>query len=93
MLTWETVVSDRGREQSRQFSKDTFLRTQEFSVPQQKISGREGRKWTWLSKDLLFKLRDKKDTYRQQKQKWVVWEEYRDAVQTCKDGIRKAKHR
>ena len=44
----------------------------------------------WLSKDLLVKLRDKKK-YRQWKQGWVVWEEYSDADQTLRDGIRKTK--
>jgi len=45
----------------------------------------------WLSKDLLVKLRDKKKKYRQWKQGWVAWEEYSDADQTLRDGIRKTK--
>lgn len=34
---------------------------------------------------------DKKKMYRHLKQGYMVWEEYKDAVQTCRDGIRKAK--
>ena len=37
------------------------------------------------------KLRCKKEMHRQWKQGHVAWEEYRDAVQMCRDGIRKAK--
>ena len=36
-------------------------------------------------------MRDKKQTCRQWKQGGVAWEEYGDAVQMCRDGIRKAK--
>jgi len=40
---------------------------------------------------LLAKLGDKKEKYRQLKQGWVVWEECRDAVCTCRDEIMKVK--
>lgn len=36
-------------------------------------------------------MREKKEKHRLRKQKWVAWQEYRDAVQTCKDGISKTK--
>ena len=36
-------------------------------------------------------LRAKKGAYKLWKQARVTWEEYRDAVQTCRRGIRKAK--
>ena len=34
---------------------------------------------------------DVKRMYRQWKEEQVAWEEYGDAVQMCRDGIRKAK--
>lgn len=43
----------------------------------QKIS-RGGRKPARLSKDLLVRLRDKKDMYRKWKQRGVAWEEYKE---------------
>ena len=46
---------------------------------------------TCSKKDLQVKLRDKKEMYRQWKQGWVAWEEYRDTVQMCRNAIRKAK--
>jgi len=39
----------------------------------------------------LIELGVKKDTYRQWKQGHVAWEEYRNALQTCRDEILKAK--
>ena len=53
--------------------------------------GRGGRKPAWLSKDLLVILRATKGAYKLWKQGHVTWEEYRDAIQTCRCGIRKAK--
>jgi len=35
--------------------------------------------------------KNKKEKHKQWKQGWVAWEEYRDAVQICTDGIRKVK--
>jgi len=49
-----------GQMNSWHLFKGTFLRVQEPSIPQCKKSSRGGRKLAWLSKDLLFKLRDKK---------------------------------
>lgn len=40
-------------------------------------------------RDLLVKLKDKKEKYRQWKQRWLPWEEYRNAIHMCRDGIRK----
>ncbi|KFZ45983.1 hypothetical protein N321_04792, partial [Antrostomus carolinensis] len=90
-ILWETVLRDIGTEQSLQVFKDTFLRTQELTIHRHKKSSRGGKKLAWLSKDLLVKLREKKEIYRQWKQGCVAWEEYRDVVQMCRDGIRKAK--
>ena len=42
-IPWETVLKDMGTEQSWQLFKDTHLRVQWLSIPQQKKSSREGR--------------------------------------------------
>ncbi|GAB0208674.1 hypothetical protein GRJ2_003333100 [Grus japonensis] len=44
-----------------------------------------------MNKELLDKLKHKKEAYRGWKQGWVTWEEYRDIVQACRDEVRKAK--
>jgi len=46
---WETVLRDRGAEQSWQILKDAFQRAQELSVPRCKKSGKEGKRLAWLS--------------------------------------------
>ena len=42
-IPWETVLKDMGTEQSWQLFKDTLLRVQWFSIPEQKNSIRVGR--------------------------------------------------
>ena len=62
-------------------------------IPRCKKSGKEGKKLAWLSRDLLVKLKGKKEMHRQWKQGQVSWEEYRDTARLCRDGVRKAKAR
>jgi len=56
-----------------------------------KKSGGEGRRPTRLSKDLLVKLKHKKEMHRQWNQGHVSWEEYRYVASMCRDGIGKAR--
>jgi len=71
--------------------KDAFLREQELSIPLNKKVSRGGRKRAWLAKDIMVRLREKKELYWLWKQGCDTWGEYRDAVWVCRDGIRKAK--
>jgi len=60
-------------------------------VPRCKPSGREGKRLTWPSRDLLVKLKGKRELHRQWKQGQVCWEEYRDALRLCREGVRRGK--
>jgi len=44
-----------------------------------------------MNKEILDKLKHKKEAYRGWKQGQVVWEEYREIVQAARDQVRKAK--
>lgn len=55
-----------------------------------KNSSKTGWKTKSLSKDLMLTL-SKKAMNSQRKQGQVTWEDYRDMVQKCRNGIRKAK--
>jgi len=64
---------------------------QELSVPRCKKSGKEGKRPAWLCRDLLVKLKGKRELHRQWKQGQETWKEYRDAAWLCRGGVRKAK--
>jgi len=85
------VLRDRGTEESWQIFKDAFHIVQGLSVPRCKKSAKEMKRPAWLSQGLLVKLQGKRELHRQWKQGQVSWEEYRDAAQSCRDGVRRAK--
>ncbi|KFP65777.1 hypothetical protein N322_00654, partial [Cariama cristata] len=90
---WETALRDKGAEQSWQIFKEIFYREQEVAIPRRKKLGKQGKRLAWLSRDLLAKLKAKKEMHRQWRQGQVSWEEYREAARLCRDGVRKAKAR
>ncbi|KFZ53140.1 hypothetical protein N338_13083, partial [Podiceps cristatus] len=90
---WETALRDKGAEQSCQIFKDAFHSAQELLIPRCKKSGKKGKRPAWLSCDLWLKLKEKKEIHKQWKQGQVSWDEYRDVVRLCRDGVRKAKAR
>ena len=63
--SWETGIRDKGAEQSWQIFKDTFHRVKELLIPRCKKSGMKGKRLTWPSRDLLVKLKGKKELQRQ----------------------------
>ena len=67
-ISWEAVLREKGAEKSCPLFRDTLLKAQELSIPQHKKLSTGGRKPAWLNKDLLVKLKDKKEKYRQWKQ-------------------------
>jgi len=44
-----------------------------------------------MSKEILTEFRHAKKVYKRQMQRQVTEEEYRDTVQLCRDGVRKAR--
>ena len=87
----EELVDEAFPCQLQEVSCSQVLILKGFFSTTHKQAGRRGRTPAWFGKDLLVSLREKKGRYRQWKQERVTWEEYGDAVQTCRDGIRKAK--
>ena len=53
-------------------------------------SGKNARRPAWMSKELLAKLKHKKEACRGWKQGRVTWEEYGDVVRACRAEVRKA---
>ncbi|KAK4816005.1 hypothetical protein QYF61_010873 [Mycteria americana] len=90
---WETFLRDKGGEQSWQIFKDACHRVQELSISRYKKTGKEGKRPAWLSRDLLVKLKGKKEMHRQWKQGHPRYPGKRIGMlaQLCRDGVRKAK--
>lgn len=65
-IPWKTVIRDKGFEQRWQLVKDA-LETKNSSIHMCKKASRKAKKPGWLSKDLLLRLRCKKEMHRQWK--------------------------
>jgi len=89
--SWESVLKDKGAEQSREIFQEAFFRARELFIHRGRKSGKKGRRLAWMNWDLLVKLESKKKMHRKWKQRQVPWEECRNAADLCRDGVRKAK--
>ncbi|PKU35582.1 glycerol kinase [Limosa lapponica baueri] len=90
-IPWVRALEDMGVQQSWLLFKHHFLQVQERCIPRSKKSGKGGRRTAWMSKELLEKLKWKKEVDRMWKKGLATWEEYRNIVRVCRDATRKAK--
>ncbi|PKU40746.1 rna-directed dna polymerase from mobile element jockey-like [Limosa lapponica baueri] len=82
---------DRGAQESWLIFKHRFLQSQDWCIPKSKKTGRGSRRPAWLSRELLKKLKWKKEVYSEWKKGQTAWEDYKNAIRVCKDEMRKAK--
>ncbi|PKU48684.1 glycerol kinase [Limosa lapponica baueri] len=90
-VVWEKELEGRGPQESWLAFKDRLLQAQERCIPKKKKSGKIASRPAWMNKELLDKLRTKKEAYRGWKQGRVEWAEYKETVQVARNQIRQAK--
>jgi len=81
-IPWKTALREEVSEECWQLFEDVFVRVYELLILMRKKSVKEGRRPACLNKDLLIKLKWKKEKNRQWNQGCVPWEESRDAAWT-----------
>ncbi|KFW68190.1 hypothetical protein AS28_13777, partial [Pygoscelis adeliae] len=90
-VPWHKALEGRGAQESWVMFKDHLLQAQERCIPTKRKSGKNARRPAWKNKELLDKLKHKKEAYRGWKQGQVAWEEYREIVPAARAQVRKAK--
>jgi len=90
-VPWDKPLEGGGAQESWSVFKDHLLQAQERCIPTKRKSGRNARRPTWMNKELLAKLKQKKEAYRGWKQGQVAREEYREIVRVAREQVRKAK--
>ncbi|KFQ85446.1 hypothetical protein N337_12339, partial [Phoenicopterus ruber ruber] len=90
-VPWDKALEVRGAQASWLIFKDHLLQAQEQCIPTKRKSGKNTRSPAWMNKELLDKLKHKKEAYRGWKQGQVAWQEYREIVRAARDQDRKAK--
>ncbi|KFM05090.1 hypothetical protein AS27_03707, partial [Aptenodytes forsteri] len=89
-VPWDKALEGRGAQETWVIFKDHLLQAQERCSPTKRKSGKNTRRPAWMNKELLDKLKHKKEAYRGWKQGQVAWEEYREIVRAARDQVRKA---
>ncbi|KFQ53309.1 hypothetical protein N333_01103, partial [Nestor notabilis] len=90
-VPWDIVLEGRGAQDCWLIFKDHLVQAQEHCIPTKRKCGRRARRPPWMEKELLRKLRGKKEAYRQWKQGQATWGDYRNVVREARDQVRKAK--
>jgi len=91
MVPCDEALQGRGTQETWSIFKDHLLQAQEMCDPAKRRSGKTARRPARMNKELLDKLKHKKEACRGWKQGQVAWEEYREIVQAARDQIGKAK--
>ncbi|GAB0204212.1 mitochondrial enolase superfamily member 1 [Grus japonensis] len=71
--------------------KGHLLQAQERCIPTKRKSSKNTKRPLWMNKELLGKVKQKKEAYRGWQQGQVASEEYRETVRAARDQVRKAK--
>ncbi|GAB0208992.1 mitochondrial enolase superfamily member 1 [Grus japonensis] len=90
-IPWVKVLEGKRAQESWSIFRHHFLRAQDQCIPKNRKTSKGGRRPAWMSKELLEKLKGKKEAYRMWKKGLPTWEEYRNVVRECRDATRKAK--
>uniref|UniRef100_A0A8B9EVU5 Interferon induced with helicase C domain 1 n=1 Tax=Amazona collaria TaxID=241587 RepID=A0A8B9EVU5_9PSIT len=87
----QKTLEGRGAQDCWLIFKDHLLQAQERCIPTRRKFSRRARRPPWMDKELLSKIRKKKEAYKRWKQGQAAWGEYRDVVREARDQVRKAK--
>ncbi|PKU33402.1 rna-directed dna polymerase from mobile element jockey-like [Limosa lapponica baueri] len=89
-VTWGKVLEGRGAQETWLAFKDHLLQAQERCIPE-KESGKKAGRPAWINKELLDKIKNKKEAFHPQKQGRVDWVEYKETIRVAGNQIRQAK--
>ncbi|KFO13303.1 hypothetical protein N312_00590, partial [Balearica regulorum gibbericeps] len=87
----DKALEGRGAQDSWLIFKGHLLQAQQQCIPAKRKSGTNTRRPAWMDKELLDKLKHKKEAYRGWKQGQAAWEEYREIVRAARGQVRNAK--
>ncbi|KFP90774.1 hypothetical protein N311_01836, partial [Apaloderma vittatum] len=90
-IPWGRVLEGKRAQDSWLIFKDHFFQAQDQCIPGGRKSRKRARRPTWLTRDLLGKLRWKKRVYKSWKEGLATWVEYKTVIRACREATRKPK--
>jgi len=88
-ILWARALEGRGVHECWSLFKPHFLHAQEWCIPLRKKSSKRGRRPTWLKKELLAEIRQKRKVHGMWKEGQATWEEYSNVVRGA--GMRRGR--
>ncbi|GAB0177717.1 hypothetical protein GRJ2_000237000 [Grus japonensis] len=79
-IPWDKALEGRGAQDSWLIFKGHLLQAQERCIPTKRKSSKTTKRPLWMNKELLGKVKQKKEAFGGWKQGQVAWEEYRETV-------------
>jgi len=74
-VPWDKALEGRGAQDGWLIFKDHLFQSQERCIPTKRKSDKTTRRPAWMNKEVLDKLKHKKEAYREWKQGQVAWKE------------------
>lgn len=68
------------------------IQVQKQYNPRKRKAGKNAGRSLWINKELSDLVKCKKNVYREWKQEWSVWKEYKEVVQAVRGQVRKVKN-
>ncbi|GAB0183494.1 hypothetical protein GRJ2_000814700 [Grus japonensis] len=90
-MPWVRALEGGGVQESWSIFKHHFLLAQDRCILKSNKPSKGGRRAAWMSKELLEKLKGKKEVSSMWKKGLATWEEYRNVVRVCRNAARQAK--
>ncbi|GAB0209035.1 mitochondrial enolase superfamily member 1 [Grus japonensis] len=90
-IPWDRALEGRGAQDSWLIFKGHLLQAQERCISTKRKSSKNTKRPPQMDKELLGKVKQRKEAFRGWKQGQVAWEEYRETVRAVRDQVRKAK--
>ncbi|XP_072728592.1 cilia- and flagella-associated protein 20 isoform X1 [Ciconia boyciana] len=90
-VPWEAALMGKGVQEGWTFFKEEVLKAQEQAVPRCRKTSWQGRRPTWLNRELWLELRKKRRVYDRWKKGQATQEDYKGVARLCRKKIRRAK--
>ncbi|GAB0178727.1 hypothetical protein GRJ2_000338000 [Grus japonensis] len=79
-IPWDKALEGRGTQDNWLIFKGHLLRAQEQCIPTKRKLSINTKRPPWMTREILGKVKQKKEAHRKWKQGQVAWEEYREAI-------------
>ena len=90
-VPWESLLKDKGVQETWTLLKTEIFKVQEQAVPESHKVSQRGRRPAWMNQELSLKLQEKKRVYVLWKKGQAISGNYKEVAKICREEVRKPK--